>query len=70
MFASLKLCFPFTMGLDNKNIHSVAGLKTATKVICVVVSLIIVVKKKTIGRMGLRKKLVKSNNKSGIEGHS
>ena len=68
--ASLKVCFLFTMGLDNKNIHSVAGLRTATKAICVAVSLIVVVKKKTIGRMGPRKKIVKSNNESKIEGHS
>ena len=58
------------MGLDNKNIHSIAGLRTATKVICVAVSLIVVVKKKTIGRMGPRKKPLKSSSELGIEGHS
>lgn len=46
------------------------GLRTAMKVICVAGSLIVVVKKKTRGRMGPRKKPVKSNNESGIEGHS
>ena len=70
MFASVKLCFLFTMGLDNKNIHFVAGLGTATKVICVAGSLILVVKKKTRGRMGPRKKLVKYISEPRIEGNS
>jgi len=46
------------------------GHRTATKVICVAGSLIVVVKKKTRGRIGPRKKPVKSNTESGIGGHS